>query len=92
MEAIASQPGEDVGHREGLTGRDLAVEWHPWHWPIEQRGHLLGDGRPDSRMPRHEARQAGEQDSAYHGRIEVAAAEVRARRGPPGLADGFPIR
>ena len=43
-------------------------------------------------MPRHEARQAGEQDSSHHGRVEVAAAEVRTRHGPPGLADGFPAR
>ena len=92
VKVIAPQPGEDVGHREDLTGSGLAVERHPWHRPVEQGSHPLGDGRPDPGMPRHEARQAGEQDSPHHRRIEMAAAEARARCGPPGPAAGFPAR
>jgi hypothetical protein len=92
IEIIALQPGEDAGHREDFTGSGLAIERHLRHWPVEQGGHPIGDRRPDPGMPRHEARQAGEQDAAHHGRIEEPSAEARAGCGPRGPADGFPAR
>ena len=92
VKVIAPQPGEDVGHREDLTGSGLAVERHPRHRPVEQGSHPLGDGRPDPGVARHETRQADEQDSPHHRRIEMAAAEARARCGPPGPTGGFRAR